>query len=47
MDALQLRRCSSRQCPVIEQLLAEEIDPTQWLNFRQTIDPVEVPQTGY
>ncbi|WP_238992728.1 DUF2254 family protein [Halorubrum distributum] len=32
---------------VIEQLLAEEIKPTQWLNFRQTMDPVEIPQTGY
>jgi hypothetical protein len=32
---------------VIEKLLAEEIDPTQWLNFRQTVDPVEMPQTGY
>lgn len=32
---------------VIEQLLAEVIDPTQWLNFRQTVDPVEMPQTGY
>jgi hypothetical protein len=32
---------------VIEQLLVEEIDPTQWLNFRQTVDPIEIPQTGY
>ncbi|TKX52628.1 DUF2254 domain-containing protein, partial [Halorubrum sp. SP3] len=32
---------------VIEQLLAEEISPAQWLNFRQTMDPVEIPQTGY
>jgi hypothetical protein len=32
---------------VIEQLLPEEIHPTQWLNFRQTMDPIEVPQTGY
>lgn len=32
---------------VIDQLLAEEIDPTQWLNFRQTVEPVEMPQSGY
>ncbi|WP_241430646.1 DUF2254 family protein [Haloferax elongans] len=32
---------------VIEQLLSQEIDPTQWINFRQTVDPVEIPQTGY
>jgi len=32
---------------VIDQLLAEKIDPTQWLNFRQTVEPVEMPQTGY
>lgn len=32
---------------VIESITAEEIDPTQWLHFRQTIDPTEIPRTGY
>lgn len=32
---------------VIELILSDEIDPSQWINFRQTVDPIEVPQTGY
>lgn len=32
---------------VIEQIRAGNLDPKEWINFRQTIDPIELPGTGY
>lgn len=32
---------------VIDNILSDDLDPTQWLGFRQTVNPVVNPQTGY
>ena len=39
--------CDEEIISTIEKILSKKSTPDQWLFFRQTIDPIDMPRTGY